>query len=66
MIKPSNDDMPAPKEPLIEIVLSMSTGKRGMDYEMKLITKHEVVKKYSDVFTKNINRLISDCPDYSY
>jgi hypothetical protein len=65
-LKPSNDALPAPKEPLIEIMLSKSNRKIGVDYQLKLITKHEVVVEYSDVFMKNLGRLISDCPDYSY
>jgi hypothetical protein len=65
-MKPANDALPTPKESLIEIALSTSTRKIGVDYQLKLITKHEVVVEYSDVFTKNISRLITDCPDYSY
>jgi hypothetical protein len=41
-MKPSNDILPTPKELVIEIVLS-TNNKPGIDYQVKLITKHEVV-----------------------
>jgi hypothetical protein len=69
-IKPFNEALPTPKESLIEIVLSMSNPKQNenfkINYIVKLITKHEVVVEYSDVFVKNTHRMLNDCEGYSY